>query len=462
MTTSDLPRIDKATVRKFDRPGPRYTSYPTAPVWDSRVNETVYRNKLRRFGESDKTLSLYVHIPFCQTLCSYCACNVVVRKQEDRHGDEYLDHIGKEIEMVSAAIGRAMPVKQLHWGGGTPTFLNQRQIERLHDKISRHFAIEPDAETAIEIDPRTIDRPKLQTLRRLGFNRASLGVQDFNFEVMAGVNRFQTYDMVKELYYWCRELDFKSINFDLIYGLPGQSAAIFSDTADRVAELAPDRIALYSFAYLPDLKKHQKKFSARGLPTADAKLEMFLNAREIFLKKGYAAVAMDHFARQGDEMARAFRKNRLYRNFMGYTVKPADEFIGLGLTAIGFLEKTFTQNVKVLPAYYEQIKAGRLPVERGMELDRDDEIRQYVITQLMCHFYLSKTAFREKFGLSFDEYFQNESGHLNQCQKDGLLGLSDTDIRITGTGKIFIRNVCMGFDRYLRQPRFPRTFSNTV
>ncbi len=468
-----LTTIDKETILKFDTPGPRYTSYPTAPVWSTDVNAAVYAGKLAAFGLSRKTLSLYIHIPFCQSLCAYCGCNVVIRKREDeRFGDEYIDYLNKEMALVYKHLGRRKKVRQLHWGGGTPTFLNERQIDRLYTTTRKYFDIapaegearhgRPDGEVAIEIDPRTIDKPKLRKLRALGFNRVSMGIQDFSADVQKEVNRYQPYAMVREFNAWCRELKFASVNFDLIYGLPRQTPEGFQDTIEKTIALRPDRVALYSFAYVPWLKRHQRKIDAALLPSSDAKLDIFLRARGALVKAGYKPIAMDHFALADDELAKAFEAGTLYRNFMGYTVKPADEYIGLGVTSIGFLENTYAQNHKALPAYYQALKDGHLPVERGMVLSEDDMVRQWTINSLMCRFALDKRAFQRKFSVDFDQYFQEEQEHLRWCADNDLIAQDSGRIEVLELGKIFIRNICMGFDHYLKQEQVHRKFSRTV
>jgi len=454
--------ITKQTILKYDTPGPRYTSYPTAPEWSSDVNAQTYQRKLAAFGQTNKTLSLYIHIPFCQSMCYYCACNVVIRKQDDKYGDEYLTYLFKEIDLVHRAIGKKARVKQFHWGGGTPTYLNEEQIERLFHKVAENFDIDPKGEIAIEIDPRTIDKSKVKKLRQLGFNRVSMGIQDFSPEVQVKVNRVQPFTDVKKFYDWCRELKFFSVNFDLIYGLPDQHVKNFSETLDKVITLKPDRIALYSFAYVPWLKKHQQKLEVEELPSNDEKLDIFLKSREQLLASGYQAIAMDHFALKTDEMAEAFNKGTLYRNFMGYTVKPADEYVGLGLTSIGFLENTFVQNYKTINDYYRLLKEDMLPIERGKVLTRDDQIRQWVINSFMCGFKVDKVEFKKKFDVEFDTYFDVEQAHIKKCFADGLLIAQGAALLATDFGKIFIRIVCMGFDWYLRQPKAHKKFSRTV
>jgi len=454
--------IDKPTIRKFDKPGPRYTSYPTAPEWTTDVSPEVYKEKLKAFGQGDKTLSLYVHIPFCETLCYFCACTMNVRKQEEKYGNEYIEYLCRELDLIMPHIGRRKEIRQLHWGGGTPSFLSEQQMERLFIKIKQCFDINLDSEVAVEVDPRRVTKSKVETLRRLGFNRISIGVQDFDPTVQEHVNRIQPFGMVETFTRWCRDAKFDSVNFDLIYGLPYQTPGTFRRTVEQVMKLRPDRIALYSYAYVPWLKKHQQKIKADTLPSPDEKLEIFLNAREQFLANGYEAIAMDHFALKEDELAKAFHAGALYRNFMGYTVKPADEYIGVGTSAIGFLEKTFFHNYKTIPEYYKSLDDSRLPIERGKSLSRDDEIRQWVIRSIMCQFTVDKGKFAETFGVTFDEYFRDEQGHIHQCCADELLTEQGERLDCTELGKIFVRNICMGFDWYLRQKAGHKRFSRTI
>ncbi|MBI4308844.1 MAG: oxygen-independent coproporphyrinogen III oxidase [Candidatus Omnitrophica bacterium] len=454
--------VDKQTLLKYDVPGPRYTSYPTAPQWSAEVDADVYAQRLRQFGQNGRTLSLYIHIPFCEQLCYFCACNKVIRPREEKIGDEYIGFLAKEIELAAKAIGRSKTVKQLHWGGGTPTYLNEEQTRHLFKHITDSFEVDFDGEIAIEIDPRTAAYHKLKVLRELGFNRVSMGVQDFDARVQEDINRVQPFVQVKEVNEWCRELKFKSVNFDLIYGLPYQTTETFGHTVDQVVSLRPDRIALYSFAYVPWLSKPQNKFNLDAVPLHDEKLEIFIRSRDQLISAGYQPIAMDHFALKTDDMARAFNEGTLHRNFMGYTLKPADEFMGLGVSAIGFLENTYAQNVKVLPEYYERLKAGLLPVERGKILTDDDRLRQWVINRLMCAFAVDKREFFGQFGLGFDGYFAEEAEHIRQCMEDGLIEAGQHRIIVTESGKIFIRNVCMGFDWYLRQKQGHKRFSKTV
>lgn len=454
--------IDKQTLSKYDVAGPRYTSYPTAPEWSLDVKADAYQERLRLFGLNDKTLSLYVHIPFCESLCYFCACNKVIRANEEKVGDDFLAHLFKEIDLVATHIGSRKLIRQLHWGGGTPTYLSEAQMTKLFTKIQQHFDIDFNEEIAIEVDPRTVTQSKLKTLRGLGFNRISLGVQDFDEKVMDDINRIQPFAQVKQIADWCRELKFASVNFDVIYGLPYQTRETFRKTIDAVISLLPDRIALYSFAYVPWLSKPQNKFNLDAIPLHEEKLDIFIQSRNALLAHGYQAIAMDHFALKTDDMAKAFNEGRLYRNFMGYTVKPADEFIGLGPSAIGFLENAFFQNVKVLPDYYDKTDKNEMPIERGKLLSDDDIIRQWVISRLMCQFEIDKAVFLSRFGVSFDEYFKEEAQHVTNCIEDQLITDSSHSIKVTDLGRIFVRNVCMGFDWYLRQKDGHKRFSRTV
>lgn len=454
--------MDKSILQKYDVAGPRYTSYPTAPHWSEEVGDIVYARALTSFGRNDKTLSLYVHIPFCEQLCYFCACNKVIRAKNVKVGDEFLNHLFKEMDMVAGLLQKRKLIRQLHWGGGTPTYLSEEQIEKLFSKIQSVFDIDFNEEIAIEIDPRTVTQNKLNVLRRLGFNRISIGAQDFNGKVQDNINRIQPYEQVAQVHQWCRDLKFESINYDLIYGLPYQTKDTFKKTMDLVIGLRPDRIALYSFAYVPWRSKPQNKFNPDAIATHDEKLDIFIQSRENLLNFGYQAIAMDHFALRSDRLAKAFNEGALYRNFMGYTVKPADEYIGVGPSAISFLEKTFIQNTKPLSEYYERTSQGCLPVERGKQLNQEDQIRQWVINSLMCQFQVDKQLFFDKFGYKFEDYFLKESKHIRDCVEDGLIDENSKKIQVTDLGKIFIRNVCMGFDYYLRGENGHQRFSRTV
>jgi oxygen-independent coproporphyrinogen III oxidase len=454
--------MDKNTLQKYDVAGPRYTSYPTSPQWSGDVSGDVYTSALTSFGQNDKTLSLYIHIPFCEQLCYFCACNKVIRAKDEKVGDEFLNHLFKEIDMVVQHIQRRKLIRQLHLGGGTPTYLSESQLEKLFTKIQSVFDIDQSGEIAIEIDPRTVTQNKIKVLRQLGFNRISMGVQDFDEKVQEDINRIQPYEQVVQVHQWCRDLKFESVNYDLIYGLPYQTRDTFKKTVDLVVQLRPDRIALYSFAYVPWLSKPQNKFNLDAIAMHDEKLDIFIQSRENLLAHGYQAIAMDHFALTTDAMSNAFNEGTLHRNFMGYTLKPADEYIGVGPSAIGYIENTYFQNTKILPEYYGSIASGRLSVERGKQLNHDDQIRQWVINSLMCQFQVDKKLFFGKFGFEFEDYFLEEGQHIHDCIEDGLINVNSQRIQVTDLGKIFIRNVCMGFDYYLRQKDGYQRFSRTV
>ena len=453
--------LTKDLIQRYNKPGPRYTSYPTAPEWQVSFSETTYHQALAQFDRTDKTASLYVHIPFCTSMCYYCGCNVTIRKSREETGDDYLDYLEKELGMIATSFSKKPRLKQVHLGGGTPNFLSEPQLTRLYHLIINFFDIDSDAEVAIEVDPRSVTTSQLKTLRHLGFNRISMGIQDFDPEVQKAVNRIQPFEMVQPLTEEVKRLGFHSLNYDLIYGLPHQTLENFKDTIDKVLTLSPDRIALYSFAHIPWLKSHQKLIEESVLPDSNAKLDIFIAARDQLLQNGYKAIAMDHFAKSEDDLAKAFESNTLHRNFMGYTVKPADEYIGIGVSSIGFLENTFIQNNHEIKKYYETLDAGHLPVSKGLVLSEDDKIRQWTISKLMCQFKLEKAIFNALFNQDFDTYFTEEKAHLAQCEVEGLLTQTPSHIEATELGRFFIRNICMGFDWYLRQDRHKR-FSKTV
>lgn len=452
--------LTKGLIQKFNVKGPRYTSYPTANEWEEGFEESHYCKSLK--NAENASLSLYFHLPFCEKMCYYCGCNVVIRKFKPEVSELYLSYLHKEMALLLGYFSTKPLVKQLHFGGGTPNFFTADQLNRLYASIHQQFNISKEAEIAIEIDPRVTTLDHLQVLKSWGVNRLSMGLQDFDPIVQKAVNRIQPFEMTKSLVLSSRSLGFDSLNIDLIYGLPYQTVTSFLKTIDFIKTLNPDRIALYSYAHVPWLKSHQQLIKAQDLPDADSKLDIFISARNALLEAGYMSIAMDHFALKTDDMALAFQKNQLYRNFMGYTLKPADHFLGLGVSAIGHLSSTFVQNTRDLGVYYKQLDEGKLPVSRGLVLTEDDQIRQWVIQELMCHFKLDKSDFIKKTGRPFDVYFSFEMTHLAQCEQDGLLILDQTGISITPLGKLFIRNICMGFDIYLRKNTQKNQFSSTI
>lgn len=453
--------LHKDIIEKYNVPGPRYTSYPTVPEWSDEIDAALYAKQLRAFGKSDKGLSLYIHIPFCESMCYYCACMVQIRKQKPAFGDEYLDYLFKEIDMLVAETGLHKSIHQLHLGGGTPTFLSEAQLQRLMDKITAVFRIPENAELAIEIDPRSVDVSKMLFLKGLGFNRVSMGIQDFDPEVQKSINRIQSFESVKALTETCHFLGFESINYDLIYGLPKQTVASFQKTIEMVKSLRPDRIALYSFAFLPWMAKH-RLIEEKNLPQTDEKLDIFLQARNSFLESGYHAIGMDHFALEEDEMTKAYHKGVLHRNFMGYTLQHTEDFIGLGVSSIGFVNESYIQNTKQLKRYYQLLDAGKFPVERGKLLHNDDRIRRWLIQSIMCRFSINKNEFKQEFARNFDDYFEKEAVHIGECCSEGLLKETSEGWEVSELGKLFVRNICMGFDWYLCRQEGHRRFSKTI
>jgi oxygen-independent coproporphyrinogen-3 oxidase len=451
-------------LSRYDRPGPRYTSYPTAVEFHAGVDAEAYVDRLSRANAREhQPLSIYLHLPFCEERCAFCGCNVVITRHREV-ADRYLNALQAELDLVASHLPRRRSVSQLHWGGGTPTYHTADQLTRLYARFARHFSLTADAEVGIEIDPRVTSDRQLATLRSLGFNRLSMGVQDFTPEVQQAVNRCQSYELTRRLMNEARALGFKSINVDLIYGLPYQTAETFSRTLEQVLTLAPERVAVYSFAYVPWIKAHMTHIPASALPMADTKLSLIGLAREAFGDAGYRAIGIDHFARPEDELARAAEAGTLHRNFMGYTVQSARDLVGIGLSAIGEVHDTFVQHTKKLPEYYRAIDEHRFPIERGYALDSDDRVRGHVITELMCNGRVAFDAVGRRFNLDFPSYFAAELAELTSgLRADGLVEIDDSVLAVTPLGRLFVRNVCMVFDRYLRartaspKPVFSRT-----
>lgn len=452
-------------LQQYDRPGPRYTSYPTAVEFSERFDERAYRGRLQSASSAGgEPLSLYVHLPFCEARCTYCGCmTIITRKREI--AARYLDYLEREIAMLAGELNGRRRVVQYHWGGGTPTYLTPAQIEQLHGCVTRHFDIDPAGEIAIEVDPRVTTPEQLRVLHALGFNRLSMGVQDFTPEVQAAIGRNQSAALTRDLYDCARAIGFQSINLDLIYGLPLQTPDTFSKTLSSVIAMRPDRIAVYSYAHVPWLRPHQKQIATSDLPDRDVKFELIGSAIDAFGEAGYDAIGMDHFALPGDELAIAARERRLHRNFMGYTTRRAGDMLGVGVSAIGDLQGAFAQNVKKLPPYYEAIEAGRFPIERGYVLSADDLVRRYVITELMCNFHVDRAEASRRFGVAFDAYFEPELSALRAPGgpvDHGFLIIDDESLEVTGHGRLFVRNICMQFDRYLAAHDGRPVFSRTI
>ncbi|MFQ5704457.1 MAG: oxygen-independent coproporphyrinogen III oxidase [Gemmatimonadales bacterium] len=455
--------VSEELLRRFDRPGPRYTSYPTAVEFSEEVGVDEYHEKLDQADTlSSKPLSLYAHLPFCQHRCLFCGCNVVITPHTEV-ADEYLGYIKREIDAVAALLPNRRHVAQMQWGGGTPTYYPPAQIKELFDHIASYFTFDDGAEISIEVDPRVTSSDQLDIMVELGFNRLSMGVQDFTPHVQDLISRHQTFDQTARLIEHARSIGFaEGINIDLIYGLPGQELETFDSSLSQVLQLRPDRVAVYSFAFVPWIKGHQKKMDGGGLPSPDLKIALYLRAMERFLDAGYEPIGMDHFALPTDELARAATDRKLHRNFMGYTVKPASDMVAFGVSGIGDVCGGYFQNVKKLSTYYSALDAATLPISRGYLLNEDDTIRRYVITQLMCNFYIDKTDVAERFRIEFDEYFRPDLQQLAEARDAEFLMESADAITVTHQGRLFVRNICMAFDRHLRDkgdstPVFSRT-----
>ncbi|CAB3670875.1 Oxygen-independent coproporphyrinogen III oxidase [Paraburkholderia rhynchosiae] len=449
----DSPKIPAEVVRHFDRSGPRYTSYPTADRFHPGFEERAYKRQLaaRATAENNPPLSLYVHLPFCRSLCYFCACNKVITHD---HGcsARYLSYLVREMDLVASHLGPDRRTVQLHLGGGTPTFFPVAELEDLVQQLQNRFAFSIDAELAIEIDPRTVSNKTLSPLARLGFNRASFGVQDFATDVQQAVNRIQPLDVVERALSGARDAGFPSINVDLIYGLPQQTAASFARTLDEVIRLAPDRVALYNYAHLPDRFKAQRLIDAARLPSTEERLRIFLLSAQRFLDAGYIYIGLDHFARPDDELSIALRNGSLHRNFQGYTTYAECDLVGFGVSAIGKIGSAYSQSTSSLQSYYRSLDEGRLPVERGIALSPDDALRREVIMTLMCSVPLNFAAISLAHQIDFVRYFSSELTALEPYREAGLVSIDGNGISIPPKGRFFVRAVAMVFDGYLERP----------
>jgi oxygen-independent coproporphyrinogen-3 oxidase len=451
-------------LRKYDRPGPRYTSYPTVPVWSQSQGPIEYATALEKASHrTDHPLALYCHIPFCRARCLYCGCTTLITSKQTVVSS-YLDLLHIEIDRVAERLGERKSVNQLHFGGGTPSSAGPDGLAALVDHFKKAFRLASDCEMSIELDPRTITVQMLADLKKLGFNRLSMGIQDLDPAVQEAVGRIQPFEMVADVLRDCHTAGFSGINFDLIYGLPKQTIEGFGSTVDRIIGLRPDRIALYSFAYLPQAMPHQQKIAAEDLPSVDVKYQLFATSLVQLTAAGYQQIGMDHFALPQDELALALRDGRLYRNFMGYTVRTAPDMIGIGMSSIGFVSGGFYQNHSKLESYNEAIVGGSTAIYRGIQLTDDDRIRQFVITTLMCNFSLSFADLTERFGVDYHKYFAEERDRLVEFVADGLLAVHPDRLEILPVGRTFVRNIAMSFDAYLNGVRSETTttFSRTI
>ncbi len=440
-----------ALLEKYSKPGPRYTSYPTAPYFHTGFTEADWARELDESQDPARGLSLYAHIPFCDTLCYYCGCNMVATGEYDK-ATRYLDHLEREMGQVAARVDPGRKVRQLHWGGGTPTYLKPDDIRRLMAMIRARFDIAPDAEMGCEADPRELSREHLAALRESGFNRLSLGVQDLDDRVQKAVNRVQPEALIAQVHGWARELGFDSINMDLIVGLPHQNTTSFARTLDRVLEWAPDRFAIFAYAHVPWMKKHQKLIDEDALPSFAVRLDLQQLIHERLAAAGYLNIGMDHYAKPEDELVRAQRGKTLWRNFQGYTTHKHCDILAFGASSISQTRDVYMQNEKNLKRYQELVAAGRLPVERGLRLTAEDQIRRELITRLMCDLELDMEAFGREFGVDFAGKFADGLADLPPLADDGLVRMDGRRIVVTDLGRLFLRNIAMVFDAYLRQP----------
>ena len=457
--------LNPELLQRYDVAGPRYTSYPTADRFVEAFGEADYLQALeqRRDGLGTKAypLSLYVHIPFCESLCYYCACNKIITKHHER-GAEYLRYLEREVDLNIAHLGQGQVVSQLHLGGGSPTFLSDAELAQLMAMLRRNFQFAPGGEYSVEIDPRTVTRERLGHLAQLGFNRLSFGVQDFEPVVQRAVHRIQPAEQVFDLVAASRELGFESVNVDLIYGLPMQTPETFERTLEQITQLRPDRIALYAYAHLPERFKPQRRIHTQDLPPATSKLVRLSSAMRVLMTAGYVYVGMDHFALPTDALAVAKRQGRLHRNFQGYSTQPDCDLIALGVSSIGRVGPTFSQNVKTLDEYYDLLNQGRLPVARGMVLTRDDLVRRTVIMALMCQGHVLFESVELSHLVDFKQYFATEMTALGAMQEQGLLTLDDSGIQVTELGWFFVRGVAMVFDKYLQANQNRARFSKII
>ena len=453
--------FDLPLINRYDKAGPRYTSYPTALELHDGFTDTDYRQHIEKSNAAGGPLSLYVHIPFCDTVCFYCACNKIVTKNRS-HAQPYVDNLCKEIVMQGALFDKNRVVNQLHWGGGTPTFLSYGQMQQVMTATREHFSLKDDdsGEYSIEVDPRETNLHTVQQLRSLGFNRISLGVQDFDPDVQKAVNRIQSEAQTFAVLDAARKEGFRSTNIDLIYGLPLQTVDSFNETLDKILHVSPDRFSIFNYAHIPSRFKTQRQINDADLPSPEVKLAILQSVGQKLADAGYVYIGMDHFAKPDDELAIAQRQGLLHRNFQGYSTHSDCDLIGLGITSIGMVGDAYSQNVKDLESYGKLISQGKLPVFKGVDLNADDKIRRAVIMQLICHFECQFAAIEHALAINFSDYFADELNALKPMQADGLLTVNADGIQVLPAGRLLIRNICMVFDRYLAQKQ--QQFSRVI
>ncbi len=450
-------------LQKYDVPGPRYTSYPTVPIWSDSVGAADYATHLGKIRDNE-TLSLYFHLPFCEKLCHFCGCMQVITKDHSK-SLPYVKNVLAEIDLVAAQLKNSNKlVSQIHFGGGTPNFVQPEELSAIMTKIREHFKIIPDAEIAIEMHPRTSTNAFCDNLKREGFNRISLGVQDFNDDVQRLINRFQTYDVTRDMVTYLRGLGFVNFNLDLVYGLPGQKLELFQDTLEKTLSLKPDRLAVYSYAHVPWVRPVQRSFADADIPTAETKLKLFEMALNFFKAHEFELIGMDHFAAKTDELFTALKNKSIHRNFMGYSTRADAHQIGFGVSSISYVDGQYFQNAKKIDAYQNKIAENKFSTIRGFILSSDDKIRRALITELMCHRGVDFKRFEEKNKINFKNYFAPDLKLLNDFVGDELLTLTDNAITVTPRGVLTLRNIAMCFDKHLeeikknaRNPVFSRT-----
>ncbi|MCF7521248.1 oxygen-independent coproporphyrinogen III oxidase [Neisseria sp. ZJ106] len=460
---SEQPEFDRDLIASLPQSGPRYTSYPTADRFHSGFDEEKYRHalSLRNLGALNKPLSLYIHIPFCNTICYYCGCNKIITKDKSR-ADAYIEYLEKEMALLAPHLNGRQKLAQLHFGGGTPTFLSDDQLERVFAMIRTYFELIPNGEYSIEIDPRKVSRETVLHLGKLGFNRMSVGIQDFDPKVQEAVNRIQSFEETKEVIDAAREAGFKSVSVDLIYGLPHQSVESIKTTIDTVLSLDPDRLALYHYAHLPHIFKPQRRIDTAAVPGSEEKLDMLQYCVQTLTERGYVFIGMDHFAKPDDELSIALREGWLQRNFQGYSTYADCDLVAIGVSSIGKIGSTYAQNERDIDAYYAAIDAGRLPVMRGYQLNQDDILRRNIIQDLMCRFVLDFSLYEDMFGIPFPVYFKDELADLQQMAELGLVQLKANGLQVTPKGRFLIRNIAMVFDYHLRHKETTAKYSQTV
>ena len=460
-----LTLFSPALLKKFDINGPRYTSYPSADRFHQEFTENDYHLALKRVALTKQALSLYLHLPFCPNICYYCGCNKIITKDHGRSA-KYIKYLAKEMATVCRAMNLApeqkLPISQLHWGGGTPTFLSHAEMRELMDSIKDHFEFQSGGEYSIEIDPRQVTEADIALLAELGFNRISLGVQDFNLDVQRAVHRLQTREETQSVLNWSRKHSFNSSSVDLIYGLPKQTPTSFAATVQAVIEMNPDRLSVYSYAHLPHIFKPQRRIVETDLPNTSDKLSILSNTINQLVEAGYVFIGMDHFAKPNDELAIAQKEGRLHRNFQGYSTQAECNMLAFGVTAIGKIDDCYVQSVRTLDDYYALLDQHRLPTLRGMRLSADDIVRRDLIGQLMCHFKVNATQFSQKHGIEFDEYFANEEPELNHLKDSGLIEWHGNSLTVPMSGRLLVRRVAMAFDRHLRESLTRGDYSKVV